>query len=263
MKKPRARDDWSPEVRRVYEHDLQEMGDRSIAPHVWNSYHGQLQMYFRIVRRLRPTSILDVGCAQGTLALLLAEQGFTVCANDLRPSFLDYAKSRHERGDIRFLPGNIFDLEPQPEFDLLFANQIIEHLVHPTRFLRHLRKFLRPGGHAVVTTPNHDYVRNSLPSHGELGDPGAFEDRQFTADGDGHFFAYTKAELVRYFSESGLTGIHPFYFETPWISGHMKVRHLHRYVPYEVLRRLDGVTRGVPGIRRFLCHQLGVIGRNP
>jgi 2-polyprenyl-3-methyl-5-hydroxy-6-metoxy-1,4-benzoquinol methylase len=87
MKHPVFSDDWSAELKALYHHDMREIWDRSIAPHVWNQYHNQLEQYFAIAGD-RPLDILDVGCAQGTLAMLLAERGHRVTAVDLRPEFL-------------------------------------------------------------------------------------------------------------------------------------------------------------------------------
>ena len=220
-------------------------------------------MYFSLVERLKPNSVLDVGCAQATLALLLAEKGYRVCANDLRQDFLHYAQARYEHGNIRFVCGNVFELQFDEPFDLVFANQLIEHLVYPVEFLAKLRSLVRSGGHVVCTTPSHKYIRNSLPSHKELGDLSQYEDRQFTADGDGHFFAYTRGELVEYADAAGWEKIQPFLFESPWANGHMRIRHLHGVLPYAVLRFLDHLVVRTPGIRSFFCHQLGFVARNP
>ena len=78
-----------------------------------------------------PLEILDVGCAQGTLALLLAERGHRVTAVDLRADFLQYAQSRHTHGDVRFLQANALEEDIPGQYDLVFANQLIEHLVYP------------------------------------------------------------------------------------------------------------------------------------
>src|SRR5207342_664659 len=93
---------WPDDVKALYRHDMQEIWDRRLTPQIWNQYHNQLDYYLGIAGD-EPLSVLDVGCAQGTLALLLAERGHHVTAVDIRPQFLDYAKSRHTHGDIRFL----------------------------------------------------------------------------------------------------------------------------------------------------------------
>jgi 2-polyprenyl-3-methyl-5-hydroxy-6-metoxy-1,4-benzoquinol methylase len=263
MKPPVFDPAWPPEVQALHAHDLREIWDPRIAPQVWNQYHNQIDLYLGIAGADHPLDVLDVGCAQGTLALLLAERGHRVCAMDIRRGFLDYAASRHERGEVRWLCGNALDIEPGGAFDLIFANQIIEHLVVPVEFVRRLSTWLKPGGRLVATTPNGDYVKNDLPSFADLGDPSQHVHRQFTADADGHFFAYRKDELQLIFSEAGLANVDVGYFETPWISGHMKVRYLHGRVPAGLLRALDRVVLATPGLGRRMAHQLIASGRSP
>lgn len=266
MKSPVYDPGWSEEVKALYRHDMQEIWDRKISRHVWNQYHNQLDLYLNIAGEAasgRAKKILDVGCAQGTLALLLAERGHRVCAVDLRPSFLEYAKSRYVHGDVRFIEGNALELDLDERFDLIFANQIIEHLVYPQVLVNRLRRLLVHGGQLVVTTPNwHYFINTALPSYQELGDPAQHEHRQFTADGDGHFFAYRANELVAIFSEEGLAKVDFRYFETPFMSGHMKVRYLHRLVPVGLLRWLDRLALAIPGLGKALAHQLLITGRN-
>jgi len=103
MKPPQKESSWSEDILHLYEHDLQEMWDATIAPHVYNSYQEDLKLYKELVKLYAPRSILDVGCAQGTLALLLGENGYKVYTLDIRKDFLDYAKSRYEHGDIEFI----------------------------------------------------------------------------------------------------------------------------------------------------------------
>jgi 2-polyprenyl-3-methyl-5-hydroxy-6-metoxy-1,4-benzoquinol methylase len=267
MKPPVYNPDWHEEVKALYRHDMQEIWDRTISRQVWNQYHNQLDLYHQIAGEASPgeaKKILDVGCAQGTLALLLAERGHRVYAIDLRPHFLEYAKSRYVHGDIQFVEGNALELDLDEHFDLIFANQIIEHLVYPRILVRRLRSLLAAGGQLVVTTPNwHYFINKTLPSYKELGDPAQHEHRQFTADGDGHFFAYRADELVEVFREEGLVDVQFRYFETPFISGHLKVRYLHRLVPIGLLRSLDRLVLAIPGLSRALAHQLLVIGCNP
>lgn len=260
MKPPVFNPDWSAEVKALHLHDMQEIWDRRLAPHVWNQYHNQLETYLAFAGPL-PLEVLDVGCAQGTLALLLAERGHSVTAVDLRPEFLAYAKSRHTRGNIRFMAANVLEDEIPGTFDLIFANQIIEHLVYPELMLRNLAAKLKPGGRLVVTTPNGQYIRNALPSYRELGNPKDWEHLQFTADGDGHFFAYRADELVDLFGLAGFIDVGARCFESPMISGHMKLRHIHQVLPGRVLRFFDRLILVLPWFGPRMAHQLLVTGR--
>ena len=253
---------WPETVQALYRHDMQEMWDRSIALHVWNQYHNQLDYYLDIAGDESKT-ILDVGCAQGTLALLLAERGHHVTAVDLRPAFLEYARSRHTHGDIRFLAANVLEDDIPGSYDLIYANQIVEHLVHPEQLLLRMRARLKPGGRLVMTTPNGDYFKNALPSFRQLGNVKDWEHMQHTADSDGHFYAYSREELVELFEAAGFGEIKSIFFESPMISGHMKVRHIHGFVPAAVLRSLDKAIIGTPWLGRRLSHQLMVTGVRP
>ncbi len=261
MKPPIVDVTWSDEVRRVYEHDLREMWDASVAPHIYEQYHYLLDFYFSLVSDDMPLDVLDVGCAQATLALLLAERGHRVTALDIRPEFLEYASSRHTHGDIRFIAGNPFveDLVTKT-FDLVFANQIIEHVWDPQQKIARLAEYLRPGGRLVMTTPNGGYVRNSLPTYQEFLGQGALF-RENTADADGHVFAFSLGELVPLVEQSGLTVELAGFLETPLVNGHMKFRHLMPVVPQRIGRFVNSVILGWPGLGRKLAHQMYVVGR--
>ena len=250
---------WPEDVRRLYEHDMVEMWDRALAPHVWNMYHSQLRLYGAFAARWQPKAILDVGCAQGTLALILAEQGYDVWAVDVRPQFLEYARSRYEHGEVEFICGDALTADLGRTFDLVFANQIIEHMVEPVLLLKRLHALTDPGGHVVLTTPNHGYVKNALPSYGELGDPTRYMSHHGSADGEDHFYALTAPELRRLLLGAGFRQVHVTHFHTPWMTGHCKVRYLHRLIPAAILEFLEAVTRWLPLLGPRLCYQLCAI----
>jgi len=260
MKRPVFNPSWDEETKALYTNDMREIWDPSIEPQTYYRYRNQLNFYFSIVDKFDPKSILDVGCAQATLAILLAECGKRICALDIRPHFIEYAKSRWEFGDIDFKCANIMDKPDIGRYDLVFANQIIEHLVYPIPFLRVLRHYINPNGILVVTTPNYHYFLNNLPSHSALGELSHYENRQFTADGGDHFFAYSKTELIDYFQKSGFEILDIQFFETPWISGHFKVRFLQKILPFKFLKLADRLVLTLA--ERLMAYQLCVIGRN-
>ena len=261
MKQAEFNSNWSDEVKRVYEHDIREIWDASIAPHIFNMYRSQLQRLQSFAPK-KPCRILDVGCAQATLALQLAESGHHVTALDLRQDFLDYAKLRWTHGDIDFACANVLEINAETladKYDLIFANQIIEHLVYPLEMVIALKKLLTPKGRLIITTPNGRYIKNTLPTFTALGDPKQWEEKQFTADGDGHFFAYLDSELEHIFTQAGLQSITSQVYETPWISGHMKFRYLHSALPYSVLNLFDKLSLKLP-FNSKISHQLLISG---
>jgi len=133
-------------------------------------------------------------------------------------------------------------------------------LVYPQKMIQSLSAMLKPNGKLVIATPNHSYAISKHPSFKELGDPKDWEHLQFSSDGDGHFFAYTQEELSELFRNSGLQNIVSNVFETPFISGHMKVRFLHSLLPYKLLKGLDRLLLSIPILQRYVSHQLVVTG---
>lgn len=260
MKPPIYDPFWSDEVKALYAHDMQEMWDPSINRHVFNMYHDELKRYLDLAGS-RSLRILDVGCAQGTLALLLAEAGHHVTALDLRPAYLEYARSRYEKGSITFVEGNVLELDLAGPYDLIYANQLLEHLVYPVEMMAGLANLLAPGGRLIATTPSGHYLKSTLPSFTELGDPEQYADRQFFPDGDGHFFAYLPDELKSIAQRAGLADVRVITYASPWITGHMKLRFLHGIVPVPVLRLLDRGTLMIPFLKAKFGYQLMVSGR--
>jgi len=98
MKLPAERDD--PMWARVRAHDVEELWDDSLAPHVAAAYRARLRLLVDLVAELAGPSgrVLDVGCAQGTLGLMLGERGVRVDLLDIRPENIEYARSRYEHG---------------------------------------------------------------------------------------------------------------------------------------------------------------------
>jgi len=117
--------------------------------------------------------LLDVGAAQGNFTIVAAELGYAVAWNDLRTDLSGYVRLKTARTDIEFLPGNLFDLPENLNgtFDAVLATEIIEHVAHPDAFLRRLSDLLAPRGVIVLTTPNGEYFRNTLPRFSACDDP--------------------------------------------------------------------------------------------
>ena len=86
---------------------------------------------------------------------------------------------------------------------------------------------------------------------------------QFTADGDGHFYAYLREKLVELFEVAGFIEVQARFFESPMISGHMKVRYVHGFFPTPLLRMLDKMIISTPWLGQKLTHQLMVRGICP
>jgi SAM-dependent methyltransferase len=97
-------------------------------------------------------TILDVGCGNGGLLRYLKQRGHTRL-HGLELS--DYALQRLGAEGIEMHCG-VLPAIPLPDaaFDVVIASQVLEHLVRRGRFLREVRRVLRPGGRALVFVPD-------------------------------------------------------------------------------------------------------------
>jgi len=97
--------------------------------------------------------VLDVGCSSCYLAAPLAARRNTIVGIELDAAAARDAQAFCEQvllGDVETM-----DLPLEPgSFDVVLLGDVIEHLSDPVDALRRLRRFLRPGGRLVLSTPN-------------------------------------------------------------------------------------------------------------
>jgi SAM-dependent methyltransferase len=106
--------------------------------------------------------ILENASGSGFGAGLLSGPAELVVGGDRSEDAVRYAQAYHRRDNLIFLSYDVQALPFMDEvFDLVTAFEIIEHLHEPTSLVRELRRVLRPGGEAILSTP----------IAGNLGDP--------------------------------------------------------------------------------------------
>lgn len=111
-------------------------------------------------RQVRGRRVLDIGCSEGILAVLLAREGFDVTGVDVNADAIAFAEqllgqeAEEVRRRVRFICANIATLEPtQERFDSVLIGEVIEHVLNPAAFLEKCLRHLKPGGTCVLTTP--------------------------------------------------------------------------------------------------------------
>ena len=98
--------------------------------------------------------LLDLGCGDGDFTLKVAGKIGTGIVFGLEGG-KEYAAAAEKKG----ITCSQADLDANlpfedNSFDVVCANQIIEHLSNTDGFLREIRRVLKPGGYAVIATPN-------------------------------------------------------------------------------------------------------------
>ena len=144
-----------------------------------------------------PGRALDLGCADGSIALDMRAVGHDVTGVDVVAS--PEVKERVDRfveADLdRGLPAEVKDAEP---YDLVVAADVLEHVRQPDAILRELHDVLAPGGRLLVSVPNfgHWYPRLRVAS-------GRFDyDRRGILD-EGHVRFFTRRSFARVLHRTG------------------------------------------------------------
>jgi 2-polyprenyl-3-methyl-5-hydroxy-6-metoxy-1,4-benzoquinol methylase len=97
-------------------------------------------------------SIIDVGCGTGWLCERLSRHG-TVVGTDMVETVLH--RARHRWPHVRFICGNIFDLDlPAGGFDVVVSLEVLSHVEDQPSFMSRLASLLKPGGRLVLATQN-------------------------------------------------------------------------------------------------------------
>ncbi len=131
---------------------------------VYHTLRGRLRRDFILARlRGRQGTLLDLGCNRGMY--LAAWQGGPRFGLDLSLGALRRTPAelagRLVQGDAErldcFRPGS---------FDHLLCSEVLEHCLHPQAIFAGIARVLRPGGEALLTTPNY---RGRRPEYLELG----------------------------------------------------------------------------------------------
>jgi SAM-dependent methyltransferase len=107
-----------------------------------------LPRYFRAGERA-----IDLGAGSGALALRLRDAGWNVLSADVN-------QEAHQAGvpfvQVDFNQQDFASTLDPGSFGLVTSVEVIEHVESPIGFLRNIRRLLKPGGVAVLTTPNVD-----------------------------------------------------------------------------------------------------------
>lgn len=110
-------------------------------------------------RRVR---ILDLGCGNGFVASRLAELGHDVTGIDAATDGIKIARATYPW--VNFQRGSIYEREwpsvTDDSFDCVISLEVVEHLLYPKDLFEKSYRVMRSGGHLILSTPYHGYLKN-------------------------------------------------------------------------------------------------------
>jgi 2-polyprenyl-3-methyl-5-hydroxy-6-metoxy-1,4-benzoquinol methylase len=136
-----------------------------------------------------PRRFLDIGCATGMLIESMKAAGWEASGVDLCRESAEYGMAH--RGISIFI-GTLEEAKCAAEsFSVVHFSPLNEHVPDPRGFLKEVHRILRPGGFAVITTPNVDGFQARL-----------FGKQWRSAIAD-HLTLFSKKTLARMVRETG------------------------------------------------------------
>jgi ubiquinone/menaquinone biosynthesis C-methylase UbiE len=119
-------------------------------------YRNMMDLVRRYVGGCSGRQLLDVGCGDGVLSWMFSASGAQVTGVDVLPLALELARreTAARRVATQFLRADACSLPfADCSFDVAVSSDTIEHVAAPLDLLREMRRVLRPGGWAVISTP--------------------------------------------------------------------------------------------------------------
>lgn len=148
-----------------------------------------------------PLKVLDLGCGNGAFSARMANAGYDVKACDHSISGVEIAKK--EFPQIHFFQQDINNSLPDEyagEFDAVVSLEVIEHLFQPRVLFQRAHEALGDGGHLIISTPYHSYLKNLA-----LALFNKFDDHWHPLRDFGHIKFFSKNTLMQCVEESGFS----------------------------------------------------------
>lgn len=130
-----------------------------------NPIHQRLLKAYYLAKPYIKGGLLELGCGEGRGVDLLAPLSETYVALDKIQEVIDTLKAKHPALDFRQAVFPPFTGIPDNTFDSIVSFQVIEHVKADGDFLAEIFRVLKPGGKAVLTTPNIKKTLSRNPWH--------------------------------------------------------------------------------------------------
>ena len=130
-----------------------------------NPIHQRLFKAYVVAEPYVKGDVLEVGCGEGRGIERLTKNARSFTAVDKIKPVIEQLKQKHP--GARFISMNIPPLSGLQDnaYDLVVSFQVIEHIKDDVSFLKEIHRVMRPGGTALLTTPNRRLTLTRNPWH--------------------------------------------------------------------------------------------------
>lgn len=117
----------------------------------------------KLLSALAARRVLDLGAGNGALCGRMSDMGLDVVGVEYDAMGYELARASHR--SVRFYRAGVQDdprlvMPAEAPFDAVVSTEVIEHLYAPHLLPIFASRVLVPGGHLIVSTPYHGYIKN-------------------------------------------------------------------------------------------------------
>jgi ubiquinone/menaquinone biosynthesis C-methylase UbiE len=130
-----------------------------------NPIHQRLLKAYYLAEEYINGDLLEIGCGEGRGIELLKDRCNSFTAIDKIKPVLDELAVKFP--DVKFTHDNIppFNKVEDNAYDVIISFQVIEHIKNDKLYLEEIKRVLKPGGKALITTPNIKKTLTRNPWH--------------------------------------------------------------------------------------------------
>jgi 2-polyprenyl-3-methyl-5-hydroxy-6-metoxy-1,4-benzoquinol methylase len=130
-----------------------------------NPIHQRLLKAYYLAQPYINGNVLEIGCGEGRGLDLLAPKSDEYTALDKIQEIIDQLQVSYPK--IKFIQGNIppMSMLKSDTYDVVISFQVIEHIQDDKGYLKEIHRVLKPGGKAIITTPNIKKTLSRNPWH--------------------------------------------------------------------------------------------------
>lgn len=130
-----------------------------------NPIHQRLLKAYIAAKPLVQGRLLEVGCGEGRGVEVLLPLVDSYLGIDKIQEVIDDLKSKYSEASFEQAVIPPFSKLPSNAFDTVVSFQVIEHIQHDKLFLEEIYRVLKPGGKAIISTPNIRHTLSRNPWH--------------------------------------------------------------------------------------------------